>query len=321
MNTTRSSAAVRMKTRVRTWLRLQGHALFSSLGRLWRTPWMTLVTVLVIAVTLLLPLTFYLVLKNLHALSERIENHWRVSLYLEPEVDRKTAGKLLGKLRNDEAVAEARLIDKETGLAHFRQYSGFGDVLQALPDNPLPIVIEVLPKRKWEDPEKLASLLERWQRWKGVDFVQWDMRWLQRLKAWLDLAERGAVLVGVILGSAALLVVGNTIRLEIEDRRQEIEVMLLLGATNRFVRRPFLYLGFWYGCIGGWLAWILVFGLYLGLWPQVDRLAGLYGGLYHLRFATPGEIAIFWSWAVLLGMAAAWLVVSRYLWSLRHSPA
>jgi len=321
MNTMRAGFGSRMSAWVRTWLRLQGHALFSSLGRLWRTPWMTLVTVLVIAVTLVLPLAFYLVLKNLHALSERIENHWQVSLFLEPEVDRKAADELLRKLESDRAVAEARLIDKETGLARFRRYSGFGDVLQALADNPLPIVIEVLPGREWENPEKLASLVERWQRWKGVDFVQWDMRWLQRLKAWLDLAERGAILAGVILGSAALLVVGNTVRLEIEDRRQEIEVMLLLGATNRFVRRPFLYLGFWYGCIGGGLAWILVFGLYLGLRPQVDRLAGLYGGLYHLRFAGPGEIAVFWGWAVLLGMAAAWLVVSRYLWSLRNPPA
>ncbi len=321
MSTGRPGAVARLKRWVGVWLRLQGHALFSSLGRLWRTSWMTLVTVLVIAVTLVLPLAFYLVLENLHALSEHLENHWRVSLYLEPEVDRKKAGELLRKLKGDRAVAEVRLIDKETGLAQFRRYSGFGDVLQALPDNPLPIVIEVLPRRAWEDPEKLASLVERWQRWKGVDFVQWDMRWLQRLKGWLDLAERGAMLLGVILGSAALLVVGNTVRLEIEDRRREIEVMLLLGATDRFVRRPFLYLGFWYGCIGGGLAWLLVYGLYLGLRPQVDRLAGLYGGLYHLRFATTGEIAVFWGWAVLLGMAAAWVVVTRYLWSLRNPPA
>ena len=317
MNAALPGLTERMSAQIRTWLRLHGHALFSSLGHLWRAPWMTCMTLLVIAVTLVLPLTFYLTFKNLQFLGDRLAVHWQISLYLQPRVQEKHARQLAERLKRHPAVARVRLIDKQTALAEFRRRSGFGDVLAALPENPLPIVLEVLPHKEWEDLKRLDTLIQAWQRWQGVDFVQWDMRWLHRLKAWLALAERGAVLLGALLGMAVILVVGNTVRLELEDRREEIEIMKLLGATNRFIRRPFLYSGFWYGLAGGMLAWLLAWSLHAMLRPQAARLAELYGSRFSLHFASFEEIVAFWGGAVLLAMAGAWLVVTRHLWHLR----
>ncbi|MBN2700007.1 MAG: cell division protein FtsX [Methylothermaceae bacterium] len=274
-------------------------------------------TLMAIGVTLALPLTFYLALDNLYSLSGRFEASWRISLYLQPELSESEGIELLTKLRGHEAVAEAKLIDKEAGLADFRRYSGFGEVLDALEENPLPVVIEVLPEKRWRTPQRLRTLVEEWREYSAVDLAQWDMHWLQRLRALLQMAERGGILLGGILGLAVLLTVGNTIRLELQSRQPEIEVMKLLGATHRFIRRPFLYAGFWYGWMGGLLGWLTVGGIWLALQPPVQRLVALYNGSFSLHFLSLGEILEFWMFSCGLGMLGAWLVATRHLWRLK----
>lgn len=307
----------RLRSRLRHYGRLHGYALFSSLGALWRNPWVTVMTLMAIGVTLALPLTFYLALDNLYSLSGRFEESWRISLYLQPELSESEGIELLTKLRGHEAVAEAKLIDKEAGLADFRRYSGFGEVLDALEENPLPVVIEVLPEKRWRTPQRLRTLVEEWREYSAVDLAQWDMHWLQRLRALLQMAERGGILLGGILGLAVLLTVGNTIRLELQSRQPEIEVMKLLGATHRFIRRPFLYAGFWYGWMGGLLGWLTVGGIWLALQPPVQRLVALYNGSFSLHFLSLGEILEFWMFSCGLGMLGAWLVATRHLWRLK----
>ncbi len=305
------------RDRLRTFLRLHGYAMFSSLGDLWRAPLMTLMTLMVIAVTLALPLTFYLTLANLQRLSGSLDESWKVSLYLDPKLDAKDAASVLARLRKHEAVATVRLIDKESGLAEFRRHSGFGEVLEALPENPLPVVIEVSPHSQWETPERLAELVTTWEKIPEVDFAQWNMRWLQRLRAWLQLAERGVLILGALLSLTVLLVVGNTIRLELENRHEEIEVMKLLGATHRFIRRPFIYSGFWYGASGGLMAQILVWGLSVTMRSPAQSLAAMYGASFEIHFLSFSEWMGFSGLSVVLGILGSWLVVTRHLWRLR----
>ncbi len=310
-------AGGRLRGRARTFLRLHGHALFSSLGDLWRAPLMTCMTLMVIAVTLALPLTFYLTLANLQRLSGGLEESWKVSLYLDPKLDEKQAAPLLARLRKQPAVAAVHLIGKEAGLMDFRRHSGFGEVLEALPENPLPVVIEVTPHPRWENPQRLAELVAAWEKIPQVDFVQWNMRWLQRLKGWLQLAERGVAGLGALLSLTVLLVVGNTIRLELENRHEEIEVMKLLGATHRFIRRPFIYSGFWYGSTGGLMALILAWLLSAVMRAPAKSLAALYGAAFDIEFLSLPEVLAFAGFSVVLGVSGAWLVVTRHLWRLR----
>ncbi len=306
-----------IRDRLHTFLRLHGYALFSSLGDLWRAPVMTFMTLLVIAVTLALPLTFYLTLANLQRLSGTLDESWKVSLYLDPKLNERDAKPLVARLRKQDAVASVELIDKDTGLAKFRHDSGFGDVLKALPENPLPVVIEISPRPQWESPERLAELVTEWEKLPQVDFAQWNMHWLQRLRAWLQLAERGVVMLGALLSLTVLLVVGNTIRLELENRHEEIEVMKLLGATHRFIRRPFIYSGFWYGASGGLMALTLVWGLSIMMRSPARSLADMYGTSFTIDFLTFTEWLSFAGFSVALGVMGAWLVVTRHLWQLR----
>lgn len=306
-----------VRNQLRTYLRLHGFAMFSSLGDMWRAPWMTFMTLLVIALTLALPLMFYLTLVNLQRLSGSLEESWKVSLYLHPRLGAVEAGQLVKRIKQQEAVASVRLIDKKAALAEFRRYSGFGDVLDALSDNPLPVVIEILPRSPWENPKRLEKLVADWEKLPEVDFVQWNMHWLQRLRAWLQLAERGVIVLGCLLSLTVLLVVSNTIRLELQNRHQEIEVMKLLGATQRFICRPFLYSGFWYGSCGGVMALLLVWGLSFMMQAPVKSLAVMYGGSFDLEFISFTELVKFAGLSVALGVMGAWLVVTRHLWQLR----
>lgn len=307
----------RLRDQLRTYLRLHGFALFSSLGELWRAPLMTMMTLMVIAVTLALPLTFYLALINLQRLGGSMEESWKISLYLRPELSREDGEKLRQRLQKHEAVASIRLIDKEDALDEFRRHSGFGDALDALTENPLPVVLEVLPKSQWESPKKLEKLVAEWKKLPGVDLVQWNMHWLHRLRGWLQLAQRGVVILGCLLSLTVLLVVGNTIRLELQNRHQEIEVMKLLGATHSFIRRPFLYAGFWYGAWGGMLALLLVWILSHLMQGPVQRLADLYGTVFTIDFISFSDQLRFAFLSFALGVAGAWLVVTRHLWRLR----
>lgn len=309
--------AQRVRTRIHHYFNLHGHALLSSLGDLWRSPWMTLMTVLVIAVTLILPCVFYVFLKNLQALSSGFEQSYQVSLYLQPEVELDQARKLSKRLHSHPGIAKINLIDKTAAMAEFRRYSGFGEALEALEENPLPIVIEILPNKGITEPSKLQELVTELQALEQVDFAQWDMQWMERLQAVLLLARRAALMISALLGMAVLLIVGNTIRLELQKRQAKIEVMKLLGATHGFIRRPLLYFGFWIGLFGGILAWLGSVVLFLTLRGPVAQLASLYESRFALQFLTWEDSLILILLASLLGMMGAWLVATQYLWALR----
>ncbi|MDH3342637.1 MAG: permease-like cell division protein FtsX, partial [Gammaproteobacteria bacterium] len=221
--------------------------LLGSLGRLTRQPLSTSMTMAVIAIALTLPAGLYLALNNISSLSSGWDSSTKISLFLHNKVTEQKAQDLINRLRLHNEIDSIDMISKEQGLAQFKQLSGFGDALQFLEDNPLPVVLVVQPVIDTNKPERINLLLKELESDKLVDIAQLDMQWVKRLYALLEIAHRVIWAIGSLLGLAVLLIVGNTIRLDIQNRRSEIEVSKLIGASNAFIRRPFLYTGFWHG--------------------------------------------------------------------------
>lgn len=299
--------------RLTAYLLSHARAFVFSLGKIYRAPLASLMTTAVIGIALALPTGLYLALKNLQAASAGWDRGAQVSLFLEKGVDTAAARGLAQRLRAREEVADVEVIDREQALAEFRERSGFGQALDALGENPLPTVIVVHPAMAFAAPAQVERLVADLRRLPEVDLAQLDAQWLQRLYAIMELARRGVLVIAAMLGVAVILVIGNTIRLDIQNRREEIEVTKLIGATDGFIRRPFLYGGVWYGLLGGFLGLLMV-EVALGLVAEPARhLAGLYASDFRLLDLEAGVAAGILGVSVLLGLGGSWLAVGRHL--------
>ena len=274
--------AQKPRGRVNAYLTHHLWVLVSSLGQLWRTPFSTLMTAAVIGIALALPAGLHVLLSNVQQLSSGWEDSAQVSLFIKQGVPEKRIQGLADRLRGWDGVAEVRYISREQALAEFREQSGFGGALDALDENPLPAVLVLRPTAEAAAPANMERLLARVQKLEPVDLAQLDMEWVRRLSGIIALGKRGVLLLAGLLGLAILLVVGNTIRLTILNRREEIVITKLIGATNAFIRRPFLYTGLWYGLMGAVLAWLLVAALLGLLSDPVNRLSFLYNSDFSL---------------------------------------
>ena len=287
--------------------------LVASLGRLVSHPLSTLMTVAVIGIALALPAGLHLIVTNGRALSGQWAGAAELSVYLRPGTDLATAKKIAAELESDPVIAEVRLIASDEALAEFRAHSGFGEALEALPDNPLPSLIVLLPATTHNSADDIAALAERLQNELPADLVQVDTEWVGRFHAMLEIIRRVVSLAAGLLAVGVIIVVGNTIRLDIQNRRDEIEVAKLIGATDGFIRRPFLYEGLWYGLFGALIALFLILvSLYL-LDGPVQRLAGLYQSDFDLTLLTSSTFLAILFGSPLLGLAGAWLAVGRHL--------
>jgi cell division transport system permease protein len=313
MNARASQKRPDMHARTTAWLISHARSLIFSLGKLYRTPLPSLMTTAVIGIALALPTGLYLMLANLEAISGGWDESAQISLFLEQSVSDEQAVSLANAIQRRDDVGSARAIGKAEALAEFRELSGFGAALDALNDNPLPAVVVVQPGLALKDPLRIQQLVYDLEREPGVERAQLDMQWVQRLYAIMQTAQRGVLVIGIMLGLAVLLVVGNTIRLDIQNRRDEIEVAKLIGATDAFIRRPFLYGGIWYGLIGGLLGLIMVQAALGFLAAPVNRLAGLYGGQYQLLGLGAGTACSVLLIAMALGLGGSWLAVGRHL--------
>ncbi|HEX7062898.1 MAG TPA: permease-like cell division protein FtsX [Woeseiaceae bacterium] len=294
------------------WLLRHVATAVGALGRLARAPFASLLTVLVIAVTLALPAALHLGIRNIQSLSGNWANALDFAVYLAdgtPLADAERIADLLGKRADVETVT---LIPAEQALAEFKATSGFGEALDALPANPLPHTLVVRPSAANTDAsivllhEEIANLPE-------VELVQADTEWVRRFHAILDILERAVAIGSGLLAVAIVVIIGNTIRLDIQNRREEIEVTKLIGASAGFVRRPFLYTGVWYGLAGGIGALLLVaYGRY-ALEEPARRLAGLYDSSYSLLALGFAESAAIVGSGVLLGLAGSWLAAARHM--------
>ena len=283
-----------------------------SLVRLLRQPFASLMIVLVIAVTLALPAALNLIVKNAAAVSGSWDNALDFSVFLRRDVSLADAQKLAQLIGQRADVGDVTLITAEQALAEFKQQSGFGDAMDQLSQNPLPHTLVVRPSAA-NTTQSMVLLREELANLPETDLVQVDTEWVQRFHAILDIIREAILIGSVLLGTAIIVIIGNTIRLDIQNRREEIEVTKLIGASNAFVRRPFLWTGFWYGLLGGLLAIALVqYGVYL-LQAPIARLGGLYqSGVDVLTFELR-EIGIIIGVGVFLGLVGSWFAAARHM--------
>ena len=287
-------------------------ALFAA-GRLARAPMATAFTLLGIAIALTLPSTLGLAIQSLSGITGELSGAVDVTVYFKQDVPLDKARQLATSLKQRSGIARVDLIPADEALKEFRVQSGFGAALDVLEGNPLPHALDVRPKADAADPERMESLRRYLTAWPEVELVQVDSEWVQRLNAILDLLRRLVLGTAVLLGVGVLAVVGNTIRLEIYNRRAEIEVTKLVGGSNAFVRRPFLYTGLFYGVLGALLASGLVWlALYL-LDAPVARLASSYGSSFRLLLPGPRELGLLLGAGAVLGIVGAWLAAARHL--------
>lgn len=285
----------------------------ASLGELWRTPVSSLMTIVVLGMSLSLPSALYVLQKNAQQIAASWQDATQITLFLETSLDSDQVQRLQQKIAVMKQVDEVGLISKKEALAEFKEASGFGEALQYLDSNPLPDVLVVTPGIHSRAPATLKRLLQTLQGLEGVDQGKLDMQWLQRLQAVVNLVQSTMSSLALLLCLTVVLIIGNTIRLAIMNRRREIEILKLVGATDAFIQRPFLYTGFWYGLIGAFLSWIIIGVLLWWIESALDQLTQLYHQQVHLIGLSFGESLSLMAIAIFLGLAGAYISVYRHI--------
>jgi cell division transport system permease protein len=291
-------------------------AFFGALGRLSRNPLASILTLLVVAVALALPMSLKLFVSNARIATGDFKNAVDLSVYLKTDTALTKAEQLAKSAQARADVAEVTLIPADQALDEFRTYSGFGAALEVLEQNPLPHVLHVRPAPTDSGSAALESLRQYFAAWPEVEMVQIDSEWVMRFNAILDVMRKVLLIVAALLGLGVLAVVGNTIRLEILNRRAEIEVTKLVGGSNGFVRRPFLYTGVLYGLGGALIAWGAIGAMVMVLSTPVLTLARLYGSQYVLAGPGAEDTALLLGGGALLGWLGAWISANRHLRSI-----
>lgn len=287
-------------------------ALFAA-GRLARAPVATVFTVIVIAIALTLPTALGLVIISVRDATGDFSNAVDVTVYFKQDVPLEKVRRLAASLRQRSDIASVKLVTADEALESFRKQSGFGGALDVLASNPLPHALDIRPTAEATNTSRMDALRRNLSVWPEVELVQIDSEWVQRLDAILELLRGVVTGAALLIGVGVLAIIGNTVRLEIYNRRAEIEVTKLVGGTDAFVRRPFLYTGAFYGLLGAILAVLLVIiGLSL-LNAPVGRLAASYGSEF--RLTTPGlrEVGGLLGAGGILGLLGAWIAAARHL--------
>src|SRR5262245_41278744 len=298
---------------MRQWLERHFQTMLGSLGRLWQQPFAALLTILVIGIALALPACLHTLVQNVRVASGGFRHALDISVYMKLGTGLEETRQLAAKLKQRRDIDEVRLIEADDALAEFRKSSGFGAALDALESNPLPHALVVRPNAAYRSPEQIASLTQALMGMQGVDIVQLDTEWVSRFHAMLDVVRRVVLLAAGLFALGILVIVGNTIRLDIENRRDEIEVTKLVGGSNAFVRRPFLYNGVWYGFGGGLVAWLVVTVAVSLLAEPVARIAGLYGSRFELAGLDPVGAITLIGGGIALGWLGSFIAATRQL--------
>lgn len=288
-------------------------AFLGALGRLLRSPLASGLTVLVVAVALALPMSLKLFVSNARLATGDFKDAVDLSVYFKTDVALTQAQQLAANAKERPGVADVTLISSDQALAEFRTYSGFGAALDSLEQNPLPHVLHVHPAPDASSTAAIESLRAYFTAWPEVDLVQIDSEWVTRFNAILDVMRKVLIIAAALLGLGVLAVVGNTIRLEILNRRAEIEVTKLVGGSDGFVRRPFLYTGLLYGLGGALLAWGIIMITVVVLAEPVSTLAQLYGSRYALSGPAGEDVGLLLGGGTFLGLVGAWISATRHL--------
>jgi len=305
----------RLSLAMRAWSRRHSYSLFSSLGSLYRNRLGTLLTVMVLGIALALPLGLFVSIKNIAAMDTLSSELGAVSVFLDSGTSREATQALQHRLTLWTEVSAVTMITPAEALEEFREQSGFGSAVNALDNNPLPYILELSLAEEFSDSGsgETSALIKRLEALAIVDFAEYDLKWLERLQAMMDLARSVVRVLTVVFGMAVIFVVGNTIRLDIQNRIEEIEVMSLVGATDSFVRRPFLYAGLWYGLLGGVLALLVLLVALFYLKLPLEQLLSAYQGSFDIQGLSFRGALYVLAGSGLLGLLGASLAVRRHL--------
>ena len=285
----------------------------ASLGELWRSPAASLMTIGVLGLSITLPSTLYILVKNAENVSAGWEQASEISLFLHQNTRENDVQQLIKRLSLWPEIDEVKYISSEQALNEFKQLSGFGDALTYLDKNPLPDVILVSPTAKHAGPTAARLLLDKLRKEREVELGKLDIEWLERLHAFLDIAKDLVTIVALLLFLAVVLIIGNTIRLNILNKRDEILVMKLVGATDGFIQRPFMYTGFWFGFLGGLLAWFAVLFLLFWMESSIQNVSELYQKDFNLTGMSAGAMLTMLFVSVFLGLAGSMISVQRHV--------
>ena len=301
---------------LRVYASRHAQTLVGSLGRLAHNPFATLFTVAVIGIALALPVSLQLVVTNARAATGSWRGAVDVSVYFKSDVALSKVGQLANNLRTRAGISAVTIVSSDKGIAEFRKFSGFGAALDALTENPLPHVMVVSPAVDHAAPADIESLSAYLRNWPEVDLVQVDTEWVARFHSILEVMRGVVAIATLLLAIGVVVIVGNTIRLDILSRRAEIEVTKLVGGSDGFVRRPFLYGGFWYGLGGAALALGIVSFAVAVLRDPVRRAAMLYGSQFRLIGLDMNQSLMLLASGALLGLIGSWVMASHHLRSI-----
>lgn len=315
----RKSHAQHSSSRLQAYLSHHREVAAFSLGKLLKAPVASFMTIAVIGIALALPGAFYHFLKNAQAVSQSWDDSAQISLYLSHDTSDEQGKAIAAALTGRAEIISTRYISQSEALAEFKQHSGFGGILDALSTNPLPGVIIAKPNLSRPRSTQLTHLISELERMPAVELAVFDTEWVARMYAILDVVQSVIAIIAGLLCLAVLLAVGNTIRLDILARKEEIIVIKLIGASDAFVRRPFLYGGFWYGLFGGLFAILLISLALILLEGPIQTLAKLYNSEFSLRILSPAMLLTLLGSSSLLGLLGAWLAVSRHLAQIKPS--
>ena len=298
---------------IKSYLLRHFQTFLGTMGRLYANPIASLMTILVIGVALALPALLQMMVNNGARLSGQWKNVYDISVFMSEGTPIESVSTYAGNLIGHDAIVTTKVIPADDALRRFKDNPDFGASVDTLDVNPLPHVVVVTPASTHTDTQSIADLKNELQEHSDVDLVQSDGVWVNRLNKLVEILKRSVASAFGLLALAVMLIVGNTIRLDIENRREEIVITKLVGGSNGFIRRPFLYFGAWYGFAGGVCALLVVIGVGLLLDRPVTELAGLYGSDFSLSYLSPLEAVGLVGISTLLGWLGACLAAERHL--------
>jgi len=286
----------------------------ATLQRLLLTPNATLLNVTIIGIALSLPVGGYVLLKSVQSLAAQVTGTPQISVFLASSTSASEIERIGDKLKQHAAIERTEFISRDAALKKLQQSSGLSDVVGNLSQNPLPDAYIVHPRAS--DAAALEALRDELKTWQRFEHVQLDSAWIHKLEAVLDFGRLAVAILAALLSFALIAITFNTIRLQILTRREEIEVSKLIGATDAFIRRPFLYFGLTQGLLGGITAWLLVSGSLLLLNHNLAELTQLYASDFSLQHLSLADSFTLLGFSAYLGWLGAWYSVSQHLWQI-----
>jgi cell division transport system permease protein len=285
----------------------------NSLGELYRIPFASLMTIGVLGFSITLPSTLYIMVENTEQVTDQWQQASEISLFLRDDVSETQAQQLIGRLNSWNEINKVEYVSSEQALDEFQRLSGLGEALDYLDKNPLPAVVLVAPNSKYATPTAAGLLLDKLRKEREVDIGKLDIEWLERLYGLLSIAKELVYLLAILLFFAVVLIIGNTIRLNILSKRDEILVMKLVGATDAFIQRPFLYTGFWFGLLGGLMAWFTVTLILIWIGWSLDDFMQRYQLQLDITGLNLQALGVMLGVSVVLGLMGSFLSVQKHV--------